>query len=411
VAADEVRGRRARFAAQWRTDYADPDSVALLRNRILLGAMVSSLLALLGALLTGNDGWTSAHTVAYGFGTIFVTAIALLTWYRGSRMGDTAFALLVYSGYPVTGGTLIASDPVVAIPMVALCTMLTTTIAILFVQRSATAYLGIGIAVTTVTAVTAFAPARQGTASQCVVSVLCIVVIGVVMRLVRDFAVTALVRSRQLEATDALTGLQNRRGLERSGADLWLRAARTATPLSALVLDIDHFKRINDEQGHAAGDEVLRQLGELLTGGTRPQDLVARLGGEEFLVLSICSPDSVDVFAERLRRLVETELSPVTTSIGAHTRIPVEDARWPTALWEMVNHADHALYRAKAAGRNLVVATADHDLQEAAAQGARLPAQRENRAAPDGGGRPPVGSSPERRRGESLGIRRPSSTA
>ena len=384
----------ARCAVRWRTDFTDAASLALLRAQILLGMMVCAALGLVGVMLSDHKDWTTAHTEAYWCATGFVAVITLVAWRRGARMGDTTFAVVLYSSYGMTGGSLIASDPVVAIPMVALGTMMTTTVAVLFVQRGTTAYAGIGIAFATVTAVAAAVPARQGNATEYLVSALCVVVVGVVMRLVRDFAASALVRSRHLEATDALTGLQNRRGLERAGLEVWRQAARRSAPLSVLVLDLDHFKRINDEQGHAAGDDVLRLLGDLLIGcGRGQQDLVARLGGEEFLVLSMCVPDSVDAFAEQLRRTVETELAPVTVSIGVHTQLPTEDAPWPTALWEMVNQADHALYRAKAAGRNRVATTAEHDRPETAAPCPALPAQRGVPPTGDGEDLLPVGSA------------------
>ena len=100
---------------------------------------------------------------------------------------------------------------------------------------------------------------------------------------------------------------------------------------------------------------MLRRLGELLTGRTRAEDLVVRLGGEEFLVLSTCWPDSAEVFAERLRRTVESDLAPVTVSIGVYSSRPGLDDIWPEACWEMIADADQALYRAKADGRNRVV--------------------------------------------------------
>jgi len=114
---------------------------------------------------------------------------------------------------------------------------------------------------------------------------------------------------------------------------------------------------------------------------------VARLGGEEFLVLSTCVPDNVDVFAERLRRTVEAELGTVTVSIGVHTEPAVVDAAWPEAVWAMVNRADHALYRAKEAGRNRVVKTVDPQLAALPALPA-LPGQRAASPSPEGGRRP-----------------------
>ena len=361
-----MRSAVSRFTGRWRTDFADPVSLAGLRARILLATGVGSLASTVITGATDHQAWTTQRAAAFAYALVFESAVVLVSWLLGARLGDAAFALIVYTGYPVIGTTLAASDATAAIPMVALCSLLPTTVAVLFLQRPLIAYVGVALGVLTVAAVAAARPSGDRTTIEFVTCVLCLTVIGVTMRLVRDLAVSALTRSRQVEATDTLTGLQNRRGLERSGTAVRQRAARAGVPLSALVLDLDHFKRINDEQGHAAGDEVLRRIGALLTERTRAEDVVARLGGEEFLVLSTCVPDTVDVFAERLRRTIETELTPVTVSIGVHTEPAAEDAEWPAALWTMVNRADRALYRAKAAGRNRVAMTGD-DAEETAA--------------------------------------------
>ena len=368
-----VRAAASRFVASWRTDFADPASLAGLRGRILTSTGVGSMVSTLGTGLTKDEAWTSSRVAAFIGAMIFLTAVAVFSWRRGARMGDVAFASIVYLGYPVIGFTVPASDPTAAIPMVAICTLLATTLGVLFIQRSAIAYVGVGLAVATVSVVAVVLPSGGRVMIELLTCVLCLAATGITMRLVRDLAISALVRSRQVEATDALTQLLNRRGLERAGAVAWDRAARAGLPLSAMVLDVDHFKRINDEQGHAAGDEVLRRMGALLRTRTRDEDVVARLGGEEFLVLSTCVPDNVDVFAERLRRTIETELGTVTVSIGVHTEPATLDAAWPEAVWAMVNTADHALYRAKEAGRNRVVKTVDEELPTCLVQQVRVP--------------------------------------
>lgn len=162
---------------------------------------------------------------------------------------------------------------------------------------------------------------------------------------------------RRLDAetiTDPLTGVVNRRGFERE-----TRRARAGGSGNALLLiDIDHFKRINDALGHAAGDEVLRQIGGRLRWHLREHDIVARIGGEEFAVyLSDSTREAAAMVAERLRQavaeapfLVRDEKLAVTISVGA---------RWqsqPVGQWEPVFRiADDALYRAKALGRDRVV--------------------------------------------------------
>jgi len=377
----------------WRTDFADPAALARLRAKIMMATTAGALLSMVGSWVTHGPVWTTAQVASFAGGGAFMALVGLFIWRRGEQMGDVPFAVLVYSGYPVTAATLVVSDAPAAIPMVALCSMITTTIAVLFIRRSAIAYAGVGLDVVTVSVVTMVVRPGSRTMIEYFTSVLCLLMIGVTMRLVRDLAISALVRSRRVEATDALTQLLNRRGLERAGAVAWERAARAGLPLSAMVLDVDHFKRINDELGHAAGDEVLRGLGALLSDRTREEDVVARLGGEEFLVLSTCVPDNVDVFAERLRRTVEVELGTVTVSIGVHTEPATLGAAWPEAVWAMVNRADHALYRAKEAGRNRVVKTVDPQLAALAA----LPGQRAASPSPEGGRRLSADATPGRR--------------
>lgn len=162
---------------------------------------------------------------------------------------------------------------------------------------------------------------------------------------------------RDMEAislTDGLTGIANRRALEQRLLLEWQRASRYQHPLSVLMLDIDYFKRLNDEFGHDAGDETLRQVAQLLTESARETDMVCRFGGEEFMLIMIETglADAVQV-AERMRAYVAThawDLRPVTISIGVATLHADE------ALKTLLKHADQALYQAKAAGRNCVIA-------------------------------------------------------
>jgi diguanylate cyclase (GGDEF)-like protein len=168
----------------------------------------------------------------------------------------------------------------------------------------------------------------------------------------------ALRETHALTLRDPLTGTFNRRHLEER---LWSEVAfarRHGTPLSLLLLDIDHFKQINDAYGHAVGDAALRKLAEALSALTRREDVLARYGGEEFaLVARGIHRDDVVALAERVRRSVEaqrlgTERGTLTftVSIGiAHSETGA-DADGAT-LFEA---ADRALYAAKDAGRNSV---------------------------------------------------------
>ncbi|MCW2623145.1 MAG: diguanylate cyclase [Frankiales bacterium] len=155
---------------------------------------------------------------------------------------------------------------------------------------------------------------------------------------------------QRLAATDGLTKIANRRTFESTLEREVARATRSAEHLSLVMLDIDHFKRLNDEQGHQAGDEVLRNVAFALTCECRDFDTPARYGGEEFaVVLPGCSPEEALVIGERLRRAVGLAPSavPITASAGVAT--------FPSHAMDadsLVRAADEALYESKRAGRN-----------------------------------------------------------
>jgi diguanylate cyclase (GGDEF)-like protein len=166
-------------------------------------------------------------------------------------------------------------------------------------------------------------------------------------------------RLRQLASTDGVTGLANRRTLFEALNREWNRAARYKIPLACVMIDLDFFKRINDEHGHQTGDDVLRHVAQLLQQSVRGSDLVARYGGEEFFILL---PETTEEqalqWAERTRlRIGETLLAvrdgsvSLTASFGVAQRLP--DAASPEQLVEM---ADQALVAAKRSGRDRVVA-------------------------------------------------------
>ncbi|WP_277182656.1 sensor domain-containing diguanylate cyclase [Caballeronia sp. BR00000012568055] len=163
---------------------------------------------------------------------------------------------------------------------------------------------------------------------------------------------------QRLAGTDSLTGLSNRRALDRKLDEEWRRARRAELPLSALFVDVDHFKLYNDTYGHAMGDDALVAVAECIQNSAkRPGDIVARYGGEEFVViLPGASAEGAVAFAEHLRAEVEALDMPnsaapkgiLTVSIGCATSVPRQN---DDAL-KLLNNADAALYRAKRAGRN-----------------------------------------------------------
>jgi diguanylate cyclase (GGDEF)-like protein len=173
---------------------------------------------------------------------------------------------------------------------------------------------------------------------------------------------------RQIEAqsnTDPLTGLANRRGLFKELEEMLRLARRERQAISLILVDVDHFKSINDRYGHKVGDEVLQQLAGYLRQGSREMDVVARFGGEEFLLLlpGVDAGAALEI-AERIRSDVASldmdvseELRPkvppggirVTLSLGIGSVQPGE------APDLVIRRVDEALYRAKGGGRNRVV--------------------------------------------------------
>ncbi len=167
-------------------------------------------------------------------------------------------------------------------------------------------------------------------------------------------------RMEQLAMTDALTGLPNRRRMRELLELQRVRFERGRDPFGVLIADVDHFKRLNDSRGHECGDEVLSEIGTLLRAALRGQDVVARWGGEEFLILL---PDTDEggtaVVAEKLRAAVEThrfehrdEGVSLTVTVGGTS---YSDVR---TIDDCIRRADDALYRGKREGRNRVVMAA-----------------------------------------------------
>ena len=167
----------------------------------------------------------------------------------------------------------------------------------------------------------------------------------------RTSSLRVFAHSQLQAATDPLTRLANRRTLERA-----IGAGTNSDSYAVVFADIDHFKDLNDTYGHEVGDECLRAFARVLERSTRPGDLSARYGGEEFVVL-LPDADTADAHAvaERIQALLAAELAsahlaPFTVSIG------IASTDHASGIEEVVRAADHAMYNAKAAGRNRIVA-------------------------------------------------------
>jgi diguanylate cyclase (GGDEF)-like protein len=166
-------------------------------------------------------------------------------------------------------------------------------------------------------------------------------------------------RWEQAAFTDALTGLPNRRyAMERLEQE-WSSAVRNDRPLSCMLVDIDLFKRVNDTHGHAVGDLVLKSVSNVLRASIRTEDIVCRVGGEEFLVICVetSKEEAGSSAAERLRKAVANHI--ITTGTGFNGRVTIsvgvaERDRKNDTVDALIKSADSAVYAAKQAGRNRV---------------------------------------------------------
>jgi diguanylate cyclase (GGDEF)-like protein len=191
--------------------------------------------------------------------------------------------------------------------------------------------------------------------------------LGYLMRLRSEIQTRELsflnVELQKISYIDNLTGLANRHSYELQFAKLWREALEAESCLSAILIDIDHFKMTNDTRGHLYGDRVLVRVASLLLQSLRcKDDFAARFGGEEFVVLLPgATQEGAMIVAERIRKLVEVAGSPALPEPGSHPRLSTVSCGvascWPSdsnCQEDLLESADNALYQAKAAGRNRV---------------------------------------------------------
>ena len=191
-------------------------------------------------------------------------------------------------------------------------------------------------------------------------------------------------------ATDVLTGLLNRRGFFEAAGSMMARHSRSRTPISLLAFDLDRFKSINDRYGHAIGDEVLQLFAKVVRQTMRANDIVGRIGGEEFVALLPGTLVDAAIAAERMRAAFAAasfvrngQRVATTVSIGVASGSPL------TAIDLIIAHADTALYRAKSNGRDRVeIATEETIAASASHAGERSEAIRRSGKEKKGAPRP-----------------------
>jgi diguanylate cyclase (GGDEF)-like protein len=321
---------------------------------LVVGALMGTINLFVGGVLRGGpERWIYAATM----GLLVVMAVALVVQQCTSHWHMFGLVLLGDLIYVVV--VLCIEDPV----------RYATPLMLLFPAFVAAWFLGpwelgVNMVATTVACLIALWPSYDnavGLAVQVGVSAGTLNAGALGVFVLRRRVQRLLAATQTLTRLDPLTGLFNRRFLVEQAPRLWRQARRDGTRLTAMVLDLDHFKRLNDAHGHAAGDAVLRAVAGSLSATVRPHDIVARTGGEELVVLGMVGdPDEAAHLAERLRSAVASSRTwdghAVTASIGIALARPVDGEHPTDALWRLVDRADAAMYAAKQQGRDRVVA-------------------------------------------------------
>ena len=304
------------------------------------GLMGSFHLFVDGVLREGVARWVYGATMAL----CMATAVPLLVRKRAGRWHTFGMVLLGDLIYVVV--VLCIEDPV----------RYATPLMLLFPAFVAAWFLGpwelgINMAVTAVVCLVALWPSYDsavGLAIQVGISagILNAGALGVFV--LRRRVQRLLVATQTLSNLDPLTGLFNRRYLVEQAPRMWRQARRDGTRVAAMVLDLDHFKQLNDAYGHAAGDAVLCAVARSLAATVRPADVLARTGGEELVVVGLVSDlDEAQRLAERLRAAVAGSRSGdghrVTASIGIALIRPVDGEDAGDALWRLIDRADLAM--------------------------------------------------------------------
>ncbi|MGZ6707743.1 MAG: diguanylate cyclase [Solirubrobacteraceae bacterium] len=326
--------------------HADRHSVARERLRRTGAALygVAGLVQL--AVLLAPDPDTSDHTGLAVIGVVCLAVAALLALWRRPPL---AVLHLI-----CPAGTVIATAAVAKpVALTSMFFLLPVTLAAYFLTRRAVAanlaLAAIGYALALALWVEPVLRAASFFASFFAVLAVVTVVSGVILAL--SERVGALVQRLEAMAIyDPLTGALNRQALtDRMDIEM-ARLDRSGGTCAVAMIDLDHFKALNDLQGHAAGDEALRLFGEVVARGKRRADLFGRVGGEEFVILLVdADAASAVVFADHLRERLATAGSPVTVSIG----IADTDGSGRSVA-TLLADADAALYAAKRAGRDRV---------------------------------------------------------
>jgi diguanylate cyclase (GGDEF)-like protein len=319
------------------------------------GAALGSMNLFIDGVL--HDDGVSRPVYAATMSLLVVLAAALTVW---QSVGPRVTASLVVVGdvvYVVVAAT--TTDPLLYAPP--LMMLFTCFAAAWFLGPRVLALHMVLVVVACAKALEHSYPDTAAWVAQVIVNSVVLDVVTLVVFLLRRRIQRLLDETEALSSTDPLTGLANRRWLVAQAPRIWRQARRDGQRVAALVLDLDHFKRLNDDFGHATGDSVLQTVAASLSASVRPADVLARTGGEELVVLGLVGdPGEARQLAERLRQAVSSSCADqqVTASIGVALAGPGGEEDVSDALWKLIDRADVAMYEAKRTGRDRVTVAA-----------------------------------------------------
>ncbi len=319
--------------------------------RIITGAGALIYPAIVAAILVAGDDhvqWVAAHVAISG--VVFAGAWFAL---RRRRIDTLRRPTL---GFVMALGILVISNPVAfmianenAHPSIGMAVLIPALAAIVHHRRAAIA-LGVIANVAWLLVLARFGDDDHAGLFTFFGELLVIDTVAVLLHVTRNRTVWRLKESRReiarMAATDGLTGLANQRYVQHAGPELYRRTARAGGLLTVLFVDVDNLKAVNDREGHAAGDELIQRVAEVLTRTVREGDLVGRVGGDEFVVLGT-DLDDAGASALKARVLEDLASSGHAASIGVATATGAADEHFADVL----ARADQAMYAEKQARR------------------------------------------------------------
>jgi diguanylate cyclase (GGDEF)-like protein len=327
-----------------------PDGATRARTRLrIAGALLfGSGAVTLWSVLFAPDPDTADHPALAVCAAVYaVVALALLLWRGAPR---AVLHAICPAGTLAATAAVALAEPIGLTPCFYLWPMIVA--AYFLDRREVAANLAFAFAACAISLTLWVEPGLRLAMFVAVVAIVGVATAVIVV--LREQVLALVLRLRTLASHDSLTGALNRGAFEQRLESELARARRSSTALSLVIFDVDHFKRLNDSYGHAAGDAALRSIGDIVASTMRRSDVFGRLGGEEFgLLLPDTGMAGAATVADKLRRRLAAPIAgqrPLTVSFGV-----ADVADGATSARAMFDDADRALYAAKRAGRDRVM--------------------------------------------------------